>query len=307
MELISNLVGVKLDPLKNAESLTVLPLLGAEVVSDFEKKEVKVAVDAKKAETWRQGLRDVRESQRLPDWKAAKFAGRLQFSVGLNFGKVGRAFIRPLHARACAPIPGDQLSQQGDQRCRWLENYLSIRPVAVIRALKPKRELVSTWTDAAGNRSCAVFLWSVNRGWHYSYWRMPKSVLRKLLPRRNDQITYLELAAVILAFTTFQGWLTQAAWTAWVDNQGVVGALLKGGARASDVNAVIGQLWLNIAKLGIALQIGRVASKANIADEPTRGCKDWIEKSGATFHEPLIPEWLLDPWCAPDMAPEKLL
>ena len=87
----------------------------------------------------------------------------------------------------------------------------------------------------------------------------------------------------------------------------VVGALLKGDARASEVNAVIGQLWLDIAKLGIALQIGRVASKANIADEPTRGCKDWIEKSGATFHEPVIPEWLIDPWCAPDMAPGKLL
>ena len=85
---------------------------------------------------------------------------------------------------------------------------------------------------------------------------MPKSVLRKLLPRRDNQINYLELAAVILAFTTFQGWLTQAAWTAWVDNQGILGAILKGGARASDVNAVIGQLWLNIAKLGIALQIG---------------------------------------------------
>ena len=80
---------------------------------------------------------------------------------------------------------------------------------------------------------------------------------------------------------------------------------MKGGARAADMNSVIGQLWLTVAKGHIALQVGRVASLANIADEPTRGSADWINRVEAKFLEPIIFDWLADPWLAPDLPPYR--
>ena len=175
-----------------------------------------------------------------------------------------------------------------------------------VLALAPKREHVITWSDAAGaNRKIAAFMWSERCGWYYTMWRMPKSVWKRLLPRNDDQIGFQELAGAVIALTTFMPWLENQAWTSWVDNQGVLGALIKGGCRAYDTNAVIGQVWLVVAEKRIAMQLGRVASLSNIADEPTRDSDDWATRVQARFLKPVISDWLADPWLAPDCPPHR--
>ena len=57
-----------------------------------------------------------------------------------------------------------------------------------------------------------------------------------------------------------------ALWLLWVDNQGVLHALLKGRAGADDLNNAVGQVWLDMAEAGIALHVLRVESLANVAD-----------------------------------------
>ena len=76
---------------------------------------------------------------------------------------------------------------------------------------------------------------------------------------------------------------------------------MKGGAKAHDLNALVGQFWIITSKLQIDLEVGRVASPANIADEPTRGANNWIVSTHARFKSPVLPDWLCDPWLAPDL------
>ena len=131
-------------------------------------------------------------------------------------------------------------------------------------------------------------------------------MLRRLLARKDNFIGYLELAGVILSLCTFQEELSDQLWTAYVDNQGVLGAVLRGSAHAGDTNAIIGQLWLHIARLNVTMVLARVASACNIADEPTRGSLAWVESSGARWRAPILPQYLLEPWVTAYFASSEL-
>ena len=56
-----------------------------------------------------------------------------------------------------------------------------------------------------------------------------------------------------------------------VDNTSAVGAFRKGSSRKSDVNAIVGAVWLLGRHLDITLFFHWVPSKYNIADLPSRG------------------------------------
>ena len=64
------------------------------------------------------------------------------------------------------------------------------------------------------------------RGWAWTRWRAPKSFLRRLIAQSDNQIGVLELVGVVLTLSTFGEWLSENVWTAWVDNQGALGALV---------------------------------------------------------------------------------
>ena len=71
------------------------------------------------------------------------------------------------------------------------------------------------------------------------------------------------------------------------------------------MNNSVAQFWMTVTEMNIALRVGRVASAANIADEPTRHCDDWATRVNALEVEPSVPLWLTDPWSAPDFPPER--
>ena len=306
ISVVSDLVNVPMDTKKDVDDQQTMVLLGMEVAVKAEEREVLTCVDEEKAIDSGIDLDEVVTSGILPPWRAAKFPGRFSFALTYNADKIGRAFIRPLHAQTHSPIPGDRLSAAGARSCRWFGAYLRLRPVAVHSAIREKRRHVHIWSDAAGvNRTVAAFSWCTLYGWRWTSWRTPQSLWDRLLPRQDEQIGYQEFAGVVLALCTFGQQLAGQCWTAWIDNQGVLLALLKGGARSADLCAGIGQFWIDTAKLRIALQCGRVCSAANIADEPTRGEYKWVQKVQAVFVEPIVPEWLRDPWLCPDVPPTR--
>ena len=59
---------------------------------------------------------------------------------------------------------------------------------------------------------------------------------------------------------------------------------------------LIGKVWLRLADADCDLCVGRVESKANIADGPTRDYLFDLEALGAVFVSPSLPEWILDVW-----------
>ena len=84
--------------------------------------------------------------------------------------------------------------------------------------------------------------------------------------------------------------------TCWQDNQGVLHSMVNGGGWAPETNATVGRIWLLVAKEKIDLRMGRVESRCNIADGPTRGFHGWTKVLNAVFVKPVIPDWLLQPW-----------
>ena len=54
--------------------------------------------------------------------------------------------------------------------------------------------------------------------------------------------------AVLLGTSTFKDDVQGALLSSWIDNDGVLLSLLKGGCRAFDVHALIGKWWLEMAR-----------------------------------------------------------
>ena len=117
-----------------------------------------------------------------------------------------------------------------------------------------------------------------------------------LLERGDRQIGDQELAGVVFLLQTFREKVLGQLVTCWQDNQGVLHSVVNGGGWAPGTNAIVGRIWLLVSQLEIDLRMGRVESRANIADGPTRGFHGWTTLLNALFLPPVIPEWLLQPW-----------
>lgn len=103
----------------------MLPLFGSELQMEDSTTDLLVAVDEAKAVKWSIGLAEILHNECLEDWRAAKYAGRLQFSTSRHTGRVGRAYIRPFHAQAADPLP--MVDSQCLQRaCKWFLRYLEL-------------------------------------------------------------------------------------------------------------------------------------------------------------------------------------
>ena len=159
-----------------------------------------------------------------------------------------------------------------------------------------QRTRVFAWTDAAGESRMLSAMIHVAGQWHFTCLRMPPMVWQLLLPRRDHQIALQELIAVVMLVATFGEELRGCELSLYIDGDAVLGALLKGGCRAEDENLIIGRVWLWLAHEQIAIEIWRVESKANVANDPSRDQFQWLRKAGAIPRRPKLPEWFFQLW-----------
>lgn len=125
--------------------------------------------------------------------------------------------------------------------------------------------------------------------------------------RGDQQIAGLELLAIALAFSTWEGarrrvpssarargvrsytgLLRDRAIAVWSDNVVAEGSLRKGSAKAWDHTCIVHALWLRAAVLRAALWIYRVDTKCNPADAPSRGDFALLRRLAATWSEPVL-------------------
>ena len=155
-----------------------------------------------------------------------------------------------------------------------------------------QRKRVFAWTDAAGESRMLSAMIHVAGQWHFTCLRMPAMVWRLWLPRWDHQIALQELITVVMLVATFGEELRGCELPLYIDSDAVLGALLKGGCRAEDANFIIGRVWLWLAQEQIAIEIWRVESKANVADDPSRDQFQWLRRVGARPRRPKLLEWL---------------
>ena len=131
--------------------------------------------------------------------------------------------------------------------CVWWKSYLHLNPVIKVNAHALSRRQVYAWTDAECESNglgrvvhCQGKLW-------FTAVTTPLHILEQLLHREDNQIGYLEMLAVVLLSSTFPDILSGSAATIFVDNDGVLGSLIKWSCRAPEVNIAVGRWWLRAA------------------------------------------------------------
>ena len=162
-----------------------------------------------------------------------------------------------------------------------------------------------TRSDASGvDRLVPVFLY-MHGAWRYTYTTVPDEFVLEFLPRRDNQIEMMEMLAPLLALGTWPDAFVQVAWTAYVDNQGVLHSMLKGSSLTDDLNSVVGAMWHHSAASQTCLFVERVESKANMVDGPTRHDFSAAVRLAADFCSPQWPIWACKLWQSEPFATDS--
>ena len=173
---------------------------------------------------------------------------------------------------------------------------MALRARVRLKVGEARREQAVLWTDASSSPPCLAAVLRIGNKVVYTSWKVPNSLMSKMVQRLDNHIGILEAMAVNLGIETFSAVLQHKAPFIFVDNDGVLGGFLKGGSRPMDINLTVGRFWLRSAELDLAPYLARVTSKANLADGPTRGYLSLLRELGAVWMEPVVPDFFNDLW-----------
>ena len=118
-----------------------------------------------------------------------------------------------------------------------------------------ERQHIKMWSDASGESRRLAALVQIRDEFFYTALTVPSVVWDSLIPREDNQIGLQELMAVLLGTSTFKEEVQGAKLSSWIDNDGVLLSLLKGGNRACDANVLIGKWWLDMARQKTAVEL----------------------------------------------------
>jgi len=296
IDVLFQLFGIPLDPEKSHEYGAVVELLGVLISPWTDQQLVSVQVTVEKAHKWIHSLEECLERGSCDAGMSGKFAGRLSFACCVAADRVGRNFIGPFYAQQHAPMAEDVISVRWKRCAKFWIKYLTERPAAVRYLSSHRRPSCTMWTDASGvTRGLAAVL-RVGGRFFYTSQRTPDVVWNQLLPRRDHQIGIQETLAIVLGLSTFADLLRGALLVCFCDNEGVKAAMSRGASVCPESSAMVGDMWMLVARERIGLFVARVESKANIADAPSRDDASVMQAMGAQFVDPVLPSWLNDIW-----------
>ena len=222
-------------------------------------------------------------TRKISPGQAAKLKGKLLFAASQLWGKVGRAYLRPLSERQYSKVmrmdvdKALELSMKG-----WIELLRN----APRRDLKPEEDsgtdaVIFTdgyfpdWRKAEKGEAQVggvLFMTGGTKAPKYFSEIIPKSTMDKWLTRKN-QIAMVELFAPNLAMHLFEEELKDKKVLIFVDSEPVEGALVKGYSSREDMSELVGKFWSQAARIRCNVYIDRVSTDANPADGPSRPMK----------------------------------
>jgi len=115
----------------------------------------------------------------------------------------------------------------------------------------------------------------------FTVFHIPPLLWNQLLPRKDNQIQFAELAGVVLAWGTFRMQLHGNYWSTLQDDQAVERVLLKASGGTPECNAAVGKFWQERAVAAAAFIVWRVGSHADIVEGPSRQNFDELRQLGA--------------------------
>ena len=129
----------------------------------------------------------------------------------------------------------------------------------------------------------------MEKRWYHSESRVSADLLDRF-QMRQQYVGQLEVLAAVAAYTTFPGRLRGREVVHFIDNTGALFGLMKGYSRDVDSARLVHSFHTVCAALGSRVWLAYVASKANLADLPSRGSFELLEQElGSTRVEFVLP------------------
>ena len=114
---------------------------------------------------------------------------------------------------------------------------------------------------------------SVPRNWSEKIW----TACRRAPGEEFNDIQEVEGIAPLLALTTWKDILADSLWMHFIDNNGALSCLVKGGSSVSSTDTIVGLTWRKIARTNACPWFDPVDTKSNPVDGLSRGdlSGDW--------------------------------
>ena len=242
----------------------------------------------------------VLESGVLDPGLAGKLKGKLMFGASQLWGKVGRAFFRPLSERQyMKDLHGDRMEINPAivRSLIYWKKLIHFGPPGEISLRAEKASDVVIFTDgftpdqrkdeAGPDRIGAVMFDRRAVAPKQISEVIPTAVSDKWL-RRKTQIVPIEMIAPILEIETFRDHLRNKDVLLLIDSEAVEAALVKGYSSKDDLCELVEIFWELALEYRINLFIDRVSTDANPADWPSR---DLLEIGESAGWETVVSSW----------------
>ena len=251
-------------------------------------------------------ISEILETQSCTAGTASTLRGKLFFTCTQAFGRVGRA---PLQALVNRQYSTDTYIDGPIADCLTFATFFLENADAFPRVFKliadPRPHLI-IWTDASwengGGMLGAVVYDPISQSFMYSSATIPQWMIDRwnnLLPDRTQRIFQAEILAAILPYFSLPNSLTRDRRVLhFVDNTSALYALFNGYSRMPDSSWMVNMFHCLNATLRADIWWEYVASKANIADLPSRNEFDiLINDLDAIFFPFLLDEgfWAIPP------------
>ena len=233
---------------------------------------LEVSLPPDKAAKWSNEVKLHMKAGMISSSELEKLIGKLGFSQTNLFGKFARAQLRLLYKKFYARSYRSKLSPEELKNLSWWAAVLSSLHPRIPRPSNCRPDLV-VYTDAAllSRLLAAVVLSPTPSSFSASLLLVsstPQAWMKKF--NRKNPIIGMELLAPLALLWGFPKLLRGKRINLYVDNDTVSNALIRGDCSEAFLAAMVKTFWKLAEELSLDIWVGRVGSKVNPADLPTR-------------------------------------
>ena len=230
-------------------------------------------------------------------------AGKLEFTARHGVaGRLGRAALSALRAYSTAQgvthAAAEEMTEEVREAVQFYKEVLPSLPPKVFGLETGQRRPLIAYSDAmyeVGNMASGrlgMVVFDPEEGvWRHSDTPVRPAILR-MFADREQYVGQLEVLAAVALYTTFWREVEFRGREVihFIDNTGALYGLMKGYSRDVDSARLVHVFHTICAALGCKVWLAYVASKANIADLPSRGDFDLLLREyGSMRVAPALP------------------
>ena len=145
-----------------------------------------------------------------------------------------------------------------------LSRVISLRP-------EPCTRVALLYSDAEGYGGLGAVAVLPDGGAHYLHGKVPRSVVRRLKPRKTQIVAYELFAALVALVSLCPSMIRTCRVVHFIDSSAALACVVRGFSREADLADIAGRLWFEALGLGIQYEVYYVPTKSNLADGPSRG------------------------------------